>query len=531
MSARAVTLWTFAITSIALFMVSLDNLVVSTAIPVIRADLDASLEELSWTVNAYTLTFAVLLLTGAALGDRFGRRAHVRDRRRHLHGRLGRGRARAERRGAQHRPGRAGPRRRDRDAADPDDPLGRRAAAKRGLALGAWGAIGGLAIALGPVVGGAVVEGFSLAVHLLAQRPDRILLVPLALPGSPRATARRASSTSPASASSAPACSGSSGADPRQRAGLDEPGDPHRVRPRLRPRRRVRRLGAARPGADAADDASSAPGVLAREPRLAVHVLRDVRLDLPADPVLPDRPGLLAARGSGLRILPWTLAADVRRPVRRARCRQGQPEADPRRRADAAGDRRSAGSRSSRRRPRRTSRSSIPFILAGVGMALFFTPMANLVLSSVRREQEGQASGANNAIRELGGVFGVAVLASVFARYGGYATGADVRRRRCPGALDRRRRRRPRRRRRVRDPPGDEQTTVAPSKPQTWPLTTALPTSRGPGRKVGRGSVPRAAAACDSACPVVPLSGGACATAALRRHGRDRKDDGDEYDA
>ncbi len=65
----------------------------------------------------------------------------------------------------------------------------------------------------------------------------------------------------------------------------------------------------------------------------------------------------------------------------------------------------------------------IPFVLAGVGMALFFTPMANLVLSSVRREQEGQASGANNAIRELGGVFGVAVLASVFSRYGGYETG------------------------------------------------------------------------------------------------------------
>ena len=65
----------------------------------------------------------------------------------------------------------------------------------------------------------------------------------------------------------------------------------------------------------------------------------------------------------------------------------------------------------------------MPFVLAGVGMALFFTPMANLVLSTVRREQEGQASGANNAIRELGGVFGVAVLASVFSRYGGYETG------------------------------------------------------------------------------------------------------------
>ena len=61
-------------TSLALFMVSLDNLVVTTALPVIRRDLHASLAQLEWTVNAYTLTFAVLLLTGAALGDRFGRK-------------------------------------------------------------------------------------------------------------------------------------------------------------------------------------------------------------------------------------------------------------------------------------------------------------------------------------------------------------------------------------------------------------------------------------------------------------------------
>src|SRR5438045_607281 len=74
MPAKHRTLWTFAITSVALFMVTLDNLVVSTAIPVIRRDLHASISQLEWTVNAYTLTFAVLLLTGAALGDRFGRR-------------------------------------------------------------------------------------------------------------------------------------------------------------------------------------------------------------------------------------------------------------------------------------------------------------------------------------------------------------------------------------------------------------------------------------------------------------------------
>src|SRR3954447_1919136 len=67
-------LWAFALTSAAAFMVTLDNLVVTTALPVIRQDLRAALGGLEWTVNAYTLTFAVLLLTGAALGDRFGRR-------------------------------------------------------------------------------------------------------------------------------------------------------------------------------------------------------------------------------------------------------------------------------------------------------------------------------------------------------------------------------------------------------------------------------------------------------------------------
>jgi predicted MFS family arabinose efflux permease len=63
-----------------------------------------------------------------------------------------------------------------------------------------------------------------------------------------------------------------------------------------------------------------------------------------------------------------------------------------------------------------------PFILAGAGMGLFFAPIANVVLSAVRPVEEGVASGANNAIRELGGVFGVAVLASVFTANGSYAS-------------------------------------------------------------------------------------------------------------
>ena len=67
----------------------------------------------------------------------------------------------------------------------------------------------------------------------------------------------------------------------------------------------------------------------------------------------------------------------------------------------------------------------IPFTLSGIGMAMYFAPVANVVLSSVTPDEEGQASGANNAIRELGGVFGVAVLAAVFSHYGGYQTPAS----------------------------------------------------------------------------------------------------------
>ncbi|MFY9929791.1 MAG: MFS transporter, partial [Streptosporangiaceae bacterium] len=66
--------WVLALTSVAALMVSLDIQVVTTALPVIRTHLHASLAGLEWTVNAYTLSFAVLLLTGAALGERLGRR-------------------------------------------------------------------------------------------------------------------------------------------------------------------------------------------------------------------------------------------------------------------------------------------------------------------------------------------------------------------------------------------------------------------------------------------------------------------------
>src|SRR5580693_1268529 len=131
MTAKSRTAWTFAVTSTALFMASLDNLVVTTALPSIRAHLHASLQGLQWTVNAYTLTFAVLLLTGATLGERYGRRRMFVAR-------------------AVQGVGAA--------IVIPLTLTLLSAAVspqRRGLALGAWGAVGGLAIAIGPLVGGA----------------------------------------------------------------------------------------------------------------------------------------------------------------------------------------------------------------------------------------------------------------------------------------------------------------------------------------------------------------------------------------
>ncbi|HEY5293885.1 MAG TPA: MFS transporter, partial [Gaiellaceae bacterium] len=173
--------WTFAITSLALFMVTLDNLVVTTALPVIRVDLHSGLSGLEWTVNAYTLTFAVLLLTGAALGDRFGRRrlftiglsiftiASAAAALAPSIGALDAARAVQGLGGAIVMPLTLT----ILSAAVPPE--------RRGLALGAWGGISGLAVALGPVVGGAVVSGISWHWIFWLNVPIGLVLAPLAM--------------------------------------------------------------------------------------------------------------------------------------------------------------------------------------------------------------------------------------------------------------------------------------------------------------------------------------------------------------
>src|SRR5437870_700104 len=178
---RRITLWTFAISSIAVFMTTLDNLVVTTAIPVIRRDLHAGINGLEWTVNAYTLVFAVLLLTGAALGDRLGRRK-VFAAGLAIFTAASAAAALAPTIGAL-------------DAARAVQGLGGAIvmplsltilsaavpAERRGLALGAWGGISGLAVAFGPLVGGAAVFGIPLHWVFWLSVPVVLVLLPLAL--------------------------------------------------------------------------------------------------------------------------------------------------------------------------------------------------------------------------------------------------------------------------------------------------------------------------------------------------------------
>jgi EmrB/QacA subfamily drug resistance transporter len=422
MTARATTLWTFAITSVALFMVTLDNLVVTTALPVIREDLDASLSGLEWTVNAYTLTFAVLLLTGAALGDRFGRRLMFS---------VGLGIFTLASAAAALAPSIGA-----LDAARAVQGLGGAivmpltltilSAAvpkeRRGLALGLWGGISGLAVAFGPLVGGAVVDGISWHWIFWLNVPIGIVLIPLALS---RLTESR----------------GPSGRLDLPGVGLASAGLFGIVWGLVRGNSVG--WGSAEIvfalGAGAILTAAFVVWELrAKAPMLPMRFFRNRAFTLANVSSLFMFFGMFGSifflsqffqtvqgyspLGSGLRILPWTAMPMLVSPIAGVL-------------SDRVGGQRLMGVGLTLQAIGLAWIAQIsspttpyadlvgPFIISGIGMSLFFAPVANVVLSAVRPTEEGQASGANNAIRELGGVFGVAVLAAVFAHVGGYETG------------------------------------------------------------------------------------------------------------
>ncbi|HEY6114120.1 MAG TPA: MFS transporter, partial [Gaiellaceae bacterium] len=125
--------------------------------------------------------------------------------------------------------------------------------------------------------------------------------------------------------------------------------------------------------------------------------------------------------GAGLRILPWTLMPMFVAPIAGALSDRigGRPLMATGLALQAVGLAWIASVSSAT-----ASYTSFvgPFVVSGIGMALFFAPVANVVLSAVRPSEEGKASGTNNSIREVGGVLGVAVMASIFVRYGGYGS-------------------------------------------------------------------------------------------------------------
>ncbi|MEZ4596912.1 MAG: DHA2 family efflux MFS transporter permease subunit [Chloroflexota bacterium] len=410
---RSRGIWTFVVTSVALLMVVLDNLVVTTALPVIRADLGASFEQLEWIVNAYTLTFAVLLLTGAALGDRFGRRrvfiiglalftgasalaALSTNIETLLVARALQGAG-----GAIVVPLTLTL----LSAAVPAD--------RRGVALGAWGAVSGLAVALGPIVGGAIVEGISWHWIFWLNVPIGVVLLPFAW-------ARLAESHGPYDRLDLPGLALASGGLLSLVWGVIE--------------------GNSRGWGDPAILGAIGLGVVL----LIGFVLWERRAPAPMLPMrffasrafsLANLASLLMYFGmfgsvflltqflqtvqgyspfqAGLRVLPWTLAPIFVAPIAGALSDRvgGGPLMGVGLSMQAIGLA-WLGLVASPTVPYATL--VVPFILSGVGMGLFFAPVANVVLSAVRPQEEGQASGANNAIREVGGVFGVAVLTAIF---------------------------------------------------------------------------------------------------------------------
>jgi EmrB/QacA subfamily drug resistance transporter len=424
MARRSQVLWTFAITSIGLFMVTLDNLVVTTALPVIRRDLHANLQQLEWTVNAYTLTFAVLLLTGAALGDRFGRRRIFS---------LGI---------ALFTIGSAA----SALAQSPTTLIIARAVQgggaamvtpltltilsaavskeRRGVALGAWGGIGGLAVAVGPIVGGAIVQGISWQWIFWLNVPIGLALAPLA----------RIRLVESRGADGQLDLGGLLIASAGLFAvvwGLVRANQQGWTSPEI--------VGTLAGGA-VLMVAFVIYELRSRAPMLPIRYFRNATFSGANAASLFMFFGMfgsvfllaqffqtvqgLSPLDAGLRILPWTAMPILVAPT-----------------AGALSDRINGrtlmaiglalqgigllwiGHVTSPSAP--YSAFIVPFILSGVGMGMFFAPVANVVLSSVSAREEGKASGANNAIRELGGVLGVTVLASIFAHWGGYTSGAS----------------------------------------------------------------------------------------------------------
>jgi EmrB/QacA subfamily drug resistance transporter len=413
--------WVLAVASIASLMVALDMLVVTTALPAIRAHLGASLAQLEWTVNAYTLSFAVLLMTGAVLGDRFGRRRLFT---------LGLGLFSLASAAC---------------ALAPNVGLlivaravqGAGAAAvmplsltllteayapeHRARALGLYSGVTGLAVLGGPVVGGAITQGIAWQWIFWINVPIGLLTIPVVF-------ARVRESFGPRSAPDALGLTLISGAALGIVWGLV----------------RGNSVGWGSVEVLAALSAGLALAVMfiawerrAAQPMLPLGLFRSRPFSSGNAAVFFMFGALSGAvffmaqflqsaqhhgpLDAGLRLLPWTATLFVVAPLAGARvARVGErPLAVAGLLLQAAG---MAWIALIAGPDVAYARLVAPLIMAGAGVSMAIPAIQNAVLGAVAPARLGQASGTFNMLRQLGGVFGIAVLAAVFSGAGGYAS-------------------------------------------------------------------------------------------------------------
>jgi EmrB/QacA subfamily drug resistance transporter len=413
--------WVLALASLASFMAALDTLVVTTALTTIRLDLGASIDQLEWTVNAYNLSFAVLLMTAAALGDRYGRRRMfaagvglfalasaacalaptvgwliVARAVQGIGAALVMTLAMAL-----------------VSSAFPPD--------RRGWALGIFFAVTGLAVASGPLVGGAIVEGMAWQWIFWLNVPIGLLLVPFVL-------ARIGESFGPDSALDVRGLALVSGGVFGLVWGL--------VRGNLAGWDSVEVMAALVAGALLLAG-FVAWQLRARAPMLPMRFFRSRAFSAGNAAIFFAVASLFCGvffiaqflqtglgfgpLEAGLGLLPWTATLFFVAPVAGTLVdRFGERPflvAGPLLQAVGMGwialiaD---AGMAYGKMVP--------PLIVAGVGISMSFPAAQNSVVGSVPPDAIGKATGTNSTMRELGGVFGIALSVAVFAGAGGYAS-------------------------------------------------------------------------------------------------------------
>jgi EmrB/QacA subfamily drug resistance transporter len=414
-----------ALTSVAFFMVALDALVVVTALPAIHRSLGGSVGTLEWSVNAYGLTFAAGIVTAAALGDRFGRR------RIYVAGLLVFTAASAACALAPDSAALIAARAVQGIGAAAVTPLSLTIATtafpanKRGSVVGIIGAIAGLAVAGGPLVGGVVVQGLDW--HWIFW-----INVPVGLAAAALSAVRLPESRKPGAGLDLPGVPLIAGASVALIYGLVQAGD-----------------AGWRAGSTVA--ALAAGMVLlggfilrersARAPMLPPRLFRSASFAAANGATFMMNAAIMGAAfltaqyfqlglgygpmAAGLRLLPWTATPMVVAPV--AGALADRIGARP---LLAAGLALQAAGLGWVALISRTSGDYahlvLPLIIAGVGISMAIPASTAAALGAARPEDTGSASGVYNTLQRFGGAFGIAVATAVFSAHGHLGSAAGM---------------------------------------------------------------------------------------------------------